>query len=381
MRHLTSRTFGSSPVRLTLAILIVMVIALSLAACGSSAPASSAPPASNAPSSPPSSPAASAPASAPAKPKETVKIRIGDRPFLSQLPYHLAADEGFFKEEGIEATFTMFATGAQNTAAAVAGEVDVLASNEESVLNLVARGADIKAVLTTSIVSKDGQSQAIFVRKALYDSGQVRKAADLKGRSISWIAGWSLLPFALQKSMEAAGVNAAKDLDLQVIRENPAKIAALESGAIDSAMFTEPWVTITKSKGVAFPILYINQPEGLPLSNIAFKGPYLKENRDAVLRFLRAYVKGNDLYQKIQADASLKKKYAEKYAKDYGLEVADMANMQWSDMSKDGSFNRAAAEEWLGWVAENGGVQKKVTYDQWYDPSFVDELKKEGVLK
>ena len=39
------------------------------------------------------------------------KIRIGDRPFISQLPFHLADDEGYFAEEGIEVTFTMFDTG------------------------------------------------------------------------------------------------------------------------------------------------------------------------------------------------------------------------------------------------------------------------------
>lgn len=377
----------------TMALLLALVAAIILASCGANAPAAPSPSTkasvspsaspSAAPVSPSSSPAASAkPAeSAPAKPKEIAKIRIGDRPFVSQLPYHIANDEGLFAAEGIEVSFTMFATGTQNTAALMAGEVDVTASNEESTLNLIGRGADIKAVLTTSYIPKNNKSHAIFVAKQLYDSGTVRKPTDLKGRSIAWIAGWSLLPYALQKSMEAAGIDAAKELDKQTIRENPAKIAALESGAIASAMFSEPWVMLTNSRGVGVPILYIDQPEGLPLSNIAFKESFMKEKRDVVMRFLRAYAKGTERYYAVQADAATKRKYAEKYAKQYGLEVDEMANMDWPAMSRDGSFNRTAAEDWLSWVADNGGVQKKIPFDQWYDPSFVEELKKQGYLK
>lgn len=373
----------AGPMCTRMALPLALVGALILTACGPSATPSPAPPALKALSSPAAGPVDASPkpaVPAPAKPKEIVKVRIGERPFVSSLPFTLARDEGFFAAEGLDVSFTPFATGATNAAAVMAGEVDMTSASDEATLNLVARGADIRAIYPTSIVARDGRSQAVVVRKALYDAG-VRKPADLKGRSIAWIAGWSLLPFALQRSMEAAGVDTNKEVNKQTIRENPAKVAALESGAIDSAMFTEPWVTVATSRGVGVPILYINQPDNLPIATIAFRSSFMKGKREAVLAFLRAYIKATQLYYKVQADPAEKRKYSERYAKTFGLEVEDMVKMTWSELSQDGTFDRAGVEDWMNWVAENGGLQGKVTFDQWFDSSFIDELKKQGVLK
>lgn len=313
--------------------------------------------------------------------KEKPTVRVTALPFVSFMPLHIGLDQGLFDAENVRVVLKSFNAPPEATAALMANEVDTNPANDESILNIILRGLEIRAIFPQNVVKKENKFQAIVVRKDLYEKG-LRDPRDLKGKSIAWVTGGrALLPFAAHRTMEKFGIDMSKDMNISKIRENPAKVAAIEKGALDAGLFTEPWVTLVTSRGLAVPIAYVNTPEGLPNSMLGFKADFLKANRDAVLSFLKGYIKAVDVYVKAQEDLVQKRRFAEKYAKTFGLDVDEMVKMAWSELSRDGKFATEAVQEWMDWAAAGGSVKGRVKVEQWYDPSFIEELRKQGILK
>jgi NitT/TauT family transport system substrate-binding protein len=130
------------------------------------------------------------------------------------------------------------------------------------------------------------------VRKDVWDAGSVRTLADVKGRKVEGGPDGSPVRMLILNLLKKAGLT-RKDVEFsERFRSGPDIVALRQKEAIDIAAAPEPVVTQLEATGVAQRWLgYRDLSGGLQDSLLASSGKFLADNRDALRRFLRAYLK------------------------------------------------------------------------------------------
>lgn len=291
----------------------------------------------------------------PARAQEAVKL--GDLPAISNAAIYLAAEKGFFKEQGIVTDINTFASAAKQVPALVAGELEVsVGSASAGLFNAVAQQAPFRIVADKGQARKGYGFSLLTVRKDLADSGQVKSFRDLKGKKIAILAKGNIQHYLVGKMAEEAGLT-INDVEL-VFMDAPSQVTALETKAIDASYAVEPWAARFAERGVAVPFRTPDQVKGLgpvQVGVIIFSGKFIKERRPVAQRWLSAYLKAAELFhQKGTKDpeiAAILEKYTKVPAK-----VVQAAIPPYQDPNGKLLVDNLADQ--AEWFAKNGLAQK-----------------------
>ena len=256
------------------------VMALSLAACGStpsSTPAST--PASG-------STSASTPASEPAEEFETVDLRVAYMPNMgSNSLLATALNMGYFEQMGLNVTLTEFQGGPQEIAAMASGDIDI---------SQIGHGAHALCIEgQAKIFHLDCTSLADAV-VANTDKG-ISSIADLKGKTIAVSSGTSA-EIILNLALASAGLT-QDDVTLVEMDAN-GMVSAMVSGGVDAcATWSPSTMTIANALGDKALTLatnndYVDQVT-FPSSFITTE-KFANENHDILVRFSRALLMAQD---------------------------------------------------------------------------------------
>ena len=256
------------------------VMALSLAACGStpgSTPAST--PASG-------STSASTPASEPAEEFETVDLRVAYMPNMgSNSLLATALNMGYFEQMGLNVTLTEFQGGPQEIAAMASGDIDI---------SQIGHGAHALCIEgQAKIFHLDCTSLADAV-VANTEKG-INSIADLKGKTIAVSSGTSA-EIILNLALSSAGLT-QDDVTLVEMDAN-GMVSAMVSGGVDAcATWSPSTLTIANALGDKALTLatnndYVDQVT-FPSSFITTE-EFANANHDVLVRFSRALLKAQD---------------------------------------------------------------------------------------
>src|SRR5581483_7852340 len=249
----------------------------------------------------PAAPATTAPAAAAAKPaREPTTVRITDIQITSAAGSYIAAEKGYFREEGIDAQFIPMGA-ADQVPAIVANSADVAGAAINAFLfNAVARGVPVKGVADHGANLKDASAGGVVFRKDLYDSGAIRGPADLRGRKIGLSNSGSASDIALDRYLHEGGLDLT-EMDLNYMGF-PDLIPAFANKAIDAGYWQEPFTTIAVDRGLVVrgPIGYDVYPNQ-QIAVVLFRDKLLSD-RDLGLHYLRAYTRGVRDYVKAMQD-------------------------------------------------------------------------------
>ena len=263
-----------------LSLALAGVMALSLAACGStpsSTPAST-------PASEPTS--ASTPASEPAEEFETVDLRVAYMPNMgSNSLLATALNMGYFEQMGLNVTLTEFQGGPQEIAAMASGDIDI---------SQIGHGAHALCIEgQAKIFHLDCTSLADAV-VANTDKG-ISSIADLKGKTIGVSSGTSA-EIILNLALASAGLT--KDDVTLVEMDANGMVSAMVSGGVDAcATWSPSTMTIANALGDKALTLatnndYVDQVT-FPSSFITTE-KFAADNHDVLVRFSRALLKAQD---------------------------------------------------------------------------------------
>ena len=263
-----------------LSLALAGVMALSLAACGStpsSTPAST--PASG-------STSASTPASEPAEEFETVDLRVAYMPNMgSNSLLATALNMGYFEQMGLNVTLTEFQGGPQEIAAMASGDIDI---------SQIGHGAHALCIEgQAKIFHLDCTSLADAV-VANTDKG-INSIADLKGKTIAVSSGTSA-EIILNLALASAGLT-QDDVTLVEMDAN-GMVSAMVSGGVDAcATWSPSTMTIANALGDKALTLatnndYVDQVT-FPSSFITTE-KFANENHDVLVRFSRALLMAQD---------------------------------------------------------------------------------------
>ncbi|WP_394968485.1 ABC transporter substrate-binding protein [Candidatus Allofournierella merdipullorum] len=263
-----------------LSLALAGVMALSLAACGST-------PSSTPASTPASEPAsASTPASEPAEEFETVDLRVAYMPNMgSNSLLATALNMGYFEEMGLNVTLTEFQGGPQEIAAMASGDIDI---------SQIGHGAHALCIEgQAKIFHLDCTSLADAV-VANTEKG-INSIADLKGKTIGVSSGTSA-EIILNLALASAGLT-QDDVTLTEMDAN-GMVTAMVSGGVDAcATWSPSTMTIANALGDKALTLatnndYVDQVT-FPSSFITTE-KFANENHDVLVRFSRALLKAQD---------------------------------------------------------------------------------------
>ena len=225
-------------------------------------------------------------------PEQLTRVRLGELGILAGAGYYVAIEKGFFAEQGIEVDTTRFTTAAEMIAPLAAGQIDAGAGAiSAGLFNAMARGVELKVVADQGHTQPGYPGNALMIRRDLVDSGQVRSAADLRGRRIAVPSASVGLMTDLRAFLGEGGliVNDARIDEMSF----PDMLPALANSSIDAAVTVEPFVTFTVQRGLG--VLWRWDAEVNPDHQIGviLYGPGLvREQPDVGRRWMAAYVRG-----------------------------------------------------------------------------------------
>jgi NitT/TauT family transport system substrate-binding protein len=232
--------------------------------------------------------AAAAPDTAP----QATRISIGTLGILSDAPYILMRERGYLVEQGLDADYQVFDSGARMVPSLATGQLDVApGSVSVGLYNAVARGVNLKVVADWASGAPRYPVNWIVVRKDLIDSGAVRDYADLRGRKVAITARGTGVHAITGRVAERGGFPLAQ-LDLNEMAYAD-MVPALASRGLDAAVLVEPGVVRAEEQGIG--VRWRSSDELIPgqVAAVVMYGPTFLEQRPEIgRRAMVAYLKG-----------------------------------------------------------------------------------------
>ena len=219
--------------------------------------------------------------------------------------FYIADAKGYLKEEGIEAKFTVFDSAARMVAPLATGEIDVGSGTVGSgTYNALERGITLRAVADKARNLGVYSYQGLVVRKALYDSGEVRSLKDLKGRKFGMTIQTGNEAAVLDEAMRTVGMT-VRDLDLTQL-SMPQQVVAMANAAIDASILPEPFLNAAVKSGAGVNIAPVSQLRDNDVTGVIIYSDKLINSRpDVAKRIMKAYIRGLRDYVDALKDARL----------------------------------------------------------------------------
>lgn len=212
------------------------------------------------------------------KDEAPAKIVVSDAKTTHHLNLYVAQELGLFKKRNLDVSIIESKDLAASRDAVVSGQADAFWSCPTVAIAAVANGAPIKIISQV----KTPCTSVLVVKK----DSPLKTWTDLKGKHIAGIAPTCEAVIAYEKKARENG----GEFILEKLAGGPA-IAALEAGKVDGAILEEPHVSIAELKG--YKVILRDAASNVPCRTINARTGYLKENPEALKRFIEAIKEAN----------------------------------------------------------------------------------------
>lgn len=229
------------------------------------------------------------PTQAPAASGEMKTVKFGFVPVVINSAVYVAIEKGYFKQEGINVEMLPIDGGSDAVVQVAAGNFDVAGGGiAAGMLNAVSRGIEfeIAAPLHTE---RPPVASPLVVSKKRFDSGELTKISDLKGKKVATNNRGTATEWWLSEALRKGGLD-IKDVEVTGL-PFPQIGAALESGSLDGAILTEPFTTAAEDKGLIKRLSTDFISDFVP-TYVYFNKDWAKKNPDLAAKFVRAYLRG-----------------------------------------------------------------------------------------
>ncbi|HYY53885.1 MAG TPA: ABC transporter substrate-binding protein [Candidatus Dormibacteraeota bacterium] len=246
--------------------ILATALALIVAACGGTA-------------APSASPAASASAAKTNPPVAKLAVSysniIGD-----ELPLWIAKEGGYFDKNFIDAGELQNISSSNGVPALLSGQIQVAQLGGSEVLSANAQGGDLMVIGMLA-----GVYPFVFMARP-----EIKKIADLKGKSVGVSSAGSSSDIATRVGLKAQGLDPDKDVTIVAVGSAANRAAALKAGSIQGAVVNPP--DTVEFEKLGFNTLFDMAAQKLPSANTAVvvKKTWLDQNKDVAQRYIDAIV-------------------------------------------------------------------------------------------
>ena len=308
------------------------------------------------------------------------KIVICALTFVSSSPLFIAADKGYYADEGLEHEFKFF-RAAQPVALGVAsGDCDFgVTGLTAGFYNLAGKGA-LKIIGAQSRVEPGFDFVAYMASNKAYEAGLTSVEA-YPGKSVGMTQVGSTFHYMMGRLAEKRGF-ALSDVTLKPMQSVPNMIAAVKSGQVDSILMVAHIAKALDGAGAAKIIGWVHQETPWQLGALFTSTKNVTERRATVEKFIAAYRRAAADYHAAfnQLDKDGKRAFGEaaealipilmNYVGPKPTPAKIKAGAPFID--PDGRLQVQDIYDQVAWHKANGLVDDSVDPSAFIDLSFVD---------
>jgi len=301
------------------------------------------------------------------------KINISYQPSLYwALPFYIAAEKGWWKQVGLDASFVTFPAGAPQVAAAQAGSWDVGGTGSVPAV----LGAARFGLVTVGVTNDESKTNALMARGDKVEA--IRKnPASLKGQKLLLTTN-STVDYAARNCLAKWGL---KSSDMQFVNLGQAQIiSAVMSNNGDVVGVWAPHTYTLEEKAGAKVLCSGADAGAMVPGALVVRPAFAKENPDEVAKVLAVYVRG---WSWAKAHPKEAREMAKRFYAAGGVEASDNAIDQEFALRPTYSLaeelrlmdRTKGASELDGWLTRIGGFMADVgTIPSAPEPkSYVDD--------
>jgi len=299
---------------------------------------------------------------------DLVRIRVLGQPHLSMAPLLIAAEEGYFRDQGLDVEFIALASSREGLPALIQGDLEVLTGSiSPSFLNAVAQGAELRIVADKGHLARGGCTYLGFLtRPELLHGGELRRP----DRGASWRFSFrrgAYYEFLTERALASAGIERSA---IQVHRVSPeAEVQALAQGRLDVAVALSLYLEKMIAAGTA--AVWRTGQSVLPdgqFSVLLYGPALLARDPEAGIRFMSAYLRGVRQYNRGRTQRNL-----EILEKRTGLDRKTLASTCWIAVREDGLIDTASVLELQAWAVGKGILSRSLELEELWEPRFVTD--------
>jgi NitT/TauT family transport system substrate-binding protein len=219
---------------------------------------------------------------------ERTKIKIGAMTILDSAPVHIAAQKGYFKDEGLEVELETVTGAATAIPKLISGDLALTYGAYVPVLQAQAKGTGDFKFVADSYQTAD----KIFVIMVKAGSA-IKEPKDLAGKKIATNTKNSITDLLAKSALDTAGVD-SKSIQWAEF-PFPDMGARLQAGDVDAAVVLEPYVTLAERSTGATPILDTSSgpTADFPISGYTTTAKFAQENPKTIEAVRRALTKAS----------------------------------------------------------------------------------------
>jgi len=216
-------------------------------------------------------------------------VRVGHVPVTIYAPLFIAVEKGYFEEEGMRVELLPVEGGTENVIQVAAGNFDVAGGGiGAGMLNAVQRGVEFEIVAPLH-TERPPLTSPLVVSKERFDSGELTKIEDLKGKVVSTNSKGSATEYWLWRALQKGGLD-FPDVQVQGVGFRDVA-AALQSGSLDAGILGEPLATLAEDQGL---VTRLSQDfiDGFTPTVIFYNKDWATANPKLAAGFVKAFIRG-----------------------------------------------------------------------------------------
>jgi sulfonate transport system substrate-binding protein len=287
-------------------------------------------------------------------------------------PLWLAKDKGFFHKYGLDAETIYIPSGTMALQALLSGDIKVAMAAGSPVVNANLQGAPIRIIA----------GNANFYPLAFFSAPEIRDPHDLRGKKVAVTRAGSSSYTATVILLRKFGLEEGKDYTILQLGSTQNRLVALTKGLIQGTTLSAPESIMAKNAGmkVLIPVLEMKRV-GVTIQHQAVAAPdrAMRESRSATKAFLMAYLAGvREVYRSKEATMQSLSKYTR--ISDPQVLSASY-DESYEAIEKEGTLNEEGIQVILNEISKTDSRALKARASQFFDPSLLQELAKEGFIK
>jgi len=302
------------------------------------------------------------------------KVRLGLSSATAMNTTNWVAEErGLFRKYGLDAEVIITGQGGvPGLGALLAGDIQLLSGSGDLMIASALRGGD--SVMIAGMVNKG--LQRILVRH------DIKTPADLKGKRIG-VTRIGAISHVVLLMMLPRWKMSANDIQVVQAGSSPNMLASLEKGGIDAAVMSIPTMFVAEDRGYRVLLDMADTDIYYLHSILGTTRTYIKNNRDKVLRFLKAITEGLAYvkqHRKESADIVKKKLRISGAEQERNLERSiELLSTKYYEQIP--YISQRGVETILSHLEKENPKAKSADPKSFYDDSFLREIEASGLVK
>jgi ABC-type nitrate/sulfonate/bicarbonate transport system substrate-binding protein len=271
----------------------------------------------------------------------TVSIALDSGTF--SMPFRVAEDQGFFKNNGIQTDFSTFSFGIDTLNAVLTNQADIGIAMDFAALTRLGKG-DLKII--TRFASPTSSGYQLIVR------ANINQPEDLTGKQVGVQSG-TVMEYLWARYFEKFKIPKSQ-IKVEPLTSSAEIYAAFERGDIDAAWFSGPYIAKALKVSGAKSLNDLKSIDFTMRGYVVGSGDFIKKNPDTIRKIIKSLKEAN-LYIKEQPEEVGKLAF-----KELKLPADDVTNEVKKDWDYDVSCSQMDIphlKDILDWTTKDGIIK------------------------